>query len=228
MSKFRFNNKATLLHINTRKEGDENNKELAIDLKFTTRASLDVLQFFGDGLVDFLFLPDGNVRFKLMDDVGFSYELKSYVLTLMDGQEHYGVTVKKFKVAAVNGGAVDLTFSISFKPTSTIVATLAEFLDEMIDVSLAPADRELEFDGGESKAEKLIDAMSALTPGSGDFDPLYNDAVLIIQNAGKASISHVQRQLRIGYNRAARLLEAMEVAGVVSPMQSDGARQVLQ
>jgi hypothetical protein len=105
-----------------------------------------MLSFFGDGLSEFLFLPDGEPRYKLMDDVGFSYELKSYVLTLME-QEYYGVTVKKFKASAVTGGMVDLTFSISFKPTSAIVATLAEFLDEMIDVSLSPADRELDFDG---------------------------------------------------------------------------------
>jgi len=144
MMKFRFNNKATLAHINTRKEGDENNKELALDLKFTSRVNSEILTFFGDGLGEFLFLPDGEPRYKLMDDVGFSYELKSYVLTLME-QEYYGVTVKKFKASAVAGGMVDLTFSISFKPTSAIVATLAEFLDEMIDVSLAPADRELEF-----------------------------------------------------------------------------------
>lgn len=62
-------------------------------------------------------------------------------------------------------------------------------------------------------------------PGDGD-DPLYDQAVQIVQQHRKASISLVQRHLRIGYNRAARLLEEMEKAGLVSAMQTDGSRQV--
>nr|WP_088968092.1 DNA translocase FtsK [Vogesella sp. LIG4] len=57
-------------------------------------------------------------------------------------------------------------------------------------------------------------------------DPLYEDAVSIVRSTGKASISSVQRHLRIGYNQAARLIENMEVLGVVSPMHSDGNRTV--
>ncbi|HEX8980982.1 MAG TPA: DNA translocase FtsK 4TM domain-containing protein [Parasulfuritortus sp.] len=58
-------------------------------------------------------------------------------------------------------------------------------------------------------------------------DPLYDEAVAIVLKTRKASISSVQRHLRIGYNRAARLIEAMEQAGLVSPMQSNGNREVL-
>lgn len=58
-------------------------------------------------------------------------------------------------------------------------------------------------------------------------DPLYDEAVAIVLKTRKASISAVQRHLRIGYNRAARLIEAMEQAGLVSPMQSNGNREVL-
>ncbi|WP_084493481.1 DNA translocase FtsK [Brackiella oedipodis] len=58
-------------------------------------------------------------------------------------------------------------------------------------------------------------------------DPLYDQAVEIVIRTRKASISSVQRQLRIGYNRAARLLEQMEQAGLVSPMQSNNQREVL-
>ncbi len=58
-------------------------------------------------------------------------------------------------------------------------------------------------------------------------DPLYDEAVNIVTRERKPSISYVQRRLKIGYNRAARLIEAMETAGLVGPLQSNGAREVL-
>jgi DNA segregation ATPase FtsK/SpoIIIE, S-DNA-T family len=58
-------------------------------------------------------------------------------------------------------------------------------------------------------------------------DALYDDAVRIVTTERKPSISYVQRRLKIGYNRAARLLEAMEKSGLVGPLQSNGAREVL-
>ncbi len=63
--------------------------------------------------------------------------------------------------------------------------------------------------------------------GSGEADPLYDQAVEIVLRTRRASISLVQRHLRIGYNRAARLIEQMEQAGMVSSMQSNGNREVL-
>jgi S-DNA-T family DNA segregation ATPase FtsK/SpoIIIE len=63
--------------------------------------------------------------------------------------------------------------------------------------------------------------------GGGESDPLYDEAVAIVLKSRRASISSVQRQLRIGYNRAARLIEEMERAGLVSAMQSNGNREVL-
>ncbi len=63
--------------------------------------------------------------------------------------------------------------------------------------------------------------------GGDESDPLYDEAVAIVLKTRRASISAVQRQLRIGYNRAARLIEQMERAGLVSSMQSNGNREVL-
>ena len=57
-------------------------------------------------------------------------------------------------------------------------------------------------------------------------DPLYDEAVRIVTETRKASISGVQRRLKIGYNRAARLVEAMEAAGLVGPLQSNGGREI--
>jgi len=62
---------------------------------------------------------------------------------------------------------------------------------------------------------------------SGEEDPLYDDAVRIVTESRRASISLVQRRLRIGYNRAARMMEVMEAAGVVSSMDNSGSREVL-
>jgi len=74
-----------------------------------------------------------------------------------------------------------------------------------------PADED---DGGDAG---MIDA---------EQDPLYDEAVRIVIETRKASISGVQRRLKIGYNRAARLVEAMEAAGLVGPLQSNGGREI--
>lgn len=69
--------------------------------------------------------------------------------------------------------------------------------------------------------------MGIETADSGEQDPLYDEAVRIVTETRRASISSVQRRLRIGYNRAARIVEEMERAGVVSAQESNGNREVL-
>jgi DNA segregation ATPase FtsK/SpoIIIE, S-DNA-T family len=63
--------------------------------------------------------------------------------------------------------------------------------------------------------------------GSSEKDPMYDQAVEVVLKNRKASISLVQRHLKIGYNRAARLVEDMEKAGMVSAMSSNGQREIL-
>ncbi len=58
-------------------------------------------------------------------------------------------------------------------------------------------------------------------------DPLYDQAVQVVMETRKASISGVQRRLKIGYNRAARMVESMEEAGLVGPLQPNGTREIL-
>ena len=58
-------------------------------------------------------------------------------------------------------------------------------------------------------------------------DALYDEAVAFVIDSRKASISSLQRKLRVGYNRAARLIESMEEAGIVSAMSNSGGREVL-
>jgi S-DNA-T family DNA segregation ATPase FtsK/SpoIIIE len=63
--------------------------------------------------------------------------------------------------------------------------------------------------------------------GDAEADPMYDQAVQVVMKTRRPSISLVQRHLRIGYNRAARLIEQMEKSGLVSPMQTNGNREVL-
>ena len=74
------------------------------------------------------------------------------------------------------------------------------------------------------------DAIPGLEPAESsdnEQDALYDEAVMFVTETRKASISSVQRKLRIGYNRAARMIESMEAAGVISEMQPNGSREVI-
>ena len=89
------------------------------------------------------------------------------------------------------------------------------YLDEVLEGPSAPIPGLPGEGGGEEGA------------GDPEQDPLYDEAVKIVTESRKASISGVQRRLKIGYNRAARMIEAMEAAGLVGPLQSNGSREVL-
>jgi S-DNA-T family DNA segregation ATPase FtsK/SpoIIIE len=98
--------------------------------------------------------------------------------------------------------------------------------------------RHLKKSGAPRYMDEILEGPSGPTPGltgidkPGDFDDaeqdaLYDQAVQVVMDTRKASISGVQRRLKIGYNRAARMVEAMETAGLVGPLQSNGAREIL-
>ncbi|WP_371867444.1 DNA translocase FtsK [Duganella guangzhouensis] len=78
------------------------------------------------------------------------------------------------------------------------------------------------------RAQRVVGAAGEVPPGDGTAsDPLYQQAVTVVRTNRRASVSLLQRHLRIGYNRAAHLMNAMEAAGVVSAAASNGDRALL-
>lgn len=89
-------------------------------------------------------------------------------------------------------------------------------------------DHVLEGDPAQNAEDSTFAAGISIEGASGaDQDPLYDEALRIVTETRRASISGVQRRLRVGYNRAARLIEEMERTGVVGELQSNGQREVL-
>lgn len=87
-----------------------------------------------------------------------------------------------------------------------------EYIEDITASSASSSDGFGDDEGGESDGEQ---------------DPFYDEAVHIVTLTRRSSISSIQRRLKIGYNRAARLVEEMEKAGIVGPMESNGTREVL-
>jgi S-DNA-T family DNA segregation ATPase FtsK/SpoIIIE len=79
----------------------------------------------------------------------------------------------------------------------------------------------------EGASDEAEEGGGALADADAEADPLYDQAVEIVLQNRRPSISLVQRHLRIGYNRAARLIEAMERAGLISAMNAAGGREVI-
>ena len=99
--------------------------------------------------------------------------------------------------------------------------------------------RHLKKSGQPRYIDEILEGPSSPTPGlagidkpapdsaDAEQDPLYDQAVQVVMETRKASISGVQRRLKIGYNRAARMVESMEAAGLVGPLQPNGTREIL-
>lgn len=91
-----------------------------------------------------------------------------------------------------------------------------EYLDDILDGSQAMP-----------SGDPVVDAVMSDDSGGAEQDAFYDEAVHMVTKSRRVSVSSVQRRFKIGYNRAARIVEAMEEAGVVSQMEQNGQREVL-
>jgi DNA segregation ATPase FtsK/SpoIIIE-like protein len=243
---FKVEGKCEIVHLNVRKQGEEGDKELAVDLTLLTRIDAEHVKHFDDQVVGFLWMETTKaVRNPAIGDLTFAGVMMNMDLTIAGIRAT--AELSKFSISPADNYKADVRFKATFKPTSTEIATLAELVSEQTDIKVDKAELPLEPDAGVAqstarpegerkrggKSKKPTGEVSASSPpeafhGEGADDPLLANARRIVVMQQRASISLVQRQLQIGYNRAARLLEALQSLGVVSAMDETGQRKVTE
>lgn len=245
---FKVSGMATIKHLNVRKEGPDDEKILAVDVKLEIKqVDRRLCGFFDEALEAFLWRGNTDAliaRNVWLSPVEYSNTIKSATVAI--GSINFmGAEVKKFSMEPRDGGVMTLGCSVSLFPSADDVSDLAKLVQDDARVTIeGPPDLFAgtpevgavqgavdAFRGLDDTLKK--DGISAtISTGSGEVlatlgkDALYDEAVALVRKENRASISMVQRILKIGYNRAARLLEAMQDGGVVSPMDAMGTRHV--
>ncbi|MEY2686737.1 MAG: hypothetical protein RL375_935 [Pseudomonadota bacterium] len=219
---FKVSGAATIKHLNVRKEGPEDEKILAVDIKLEVKAvDRRLCAFFDDGLETFLWRGDALiVRNEYLGPVKYLNSVSNAVAIIGPCNFH-GSDVGKFAIEPKDGGVINLTLSVTAYPNSDEVAQLSKLVQEDTQVSIEGQPDLFSSMAGDA-------AIAAPATLSGEDDPMLDQAEAVVVQHQRASISLVQRHLRVGYNRAARLLEALEAKGIVSPMTADGNRKVLE
>lgn len=220
---FKVEGVADIKHMNIRKEGPEDEKILAVDLKMTIKnVDRRLLTYFDDALTAFLWREETSgmvVRNVFLNPVEYCNTITGATVTV-DMTDFNGCDVKKFSIEPRDGGVFTLSLAISIYPNAADLQDLSKTVQDQARIRIeGPLDL---FTEASPPA-----APGATVPADGEQDPLQDQAHAIVIKEGKASISLVQRHLRIGYNRAARLVEEMEKRGQVSPMQAHGSRTIL-
>jgi DNA segregation ATPase FtsK/SpoIIIE-like protein len=241
--RFLLDGTATVKHLNVRKEGPDDEKVLAVDVKLEfKKVDRRLCRYFDEVLEDFLWRGNTNaliVRNQFMAPVEYA-NIISDAKVQIGLREYSACEVKKFSLQPQDGGVMTLTLSVTLNPNAADVADLAKlvqdsdtvYIEDQPDLFNGPAPArqpgavEIKFGGGADLLDDEDDAPDDSTTGYPD--ALTAEAIAIVRETNKVSISLIQRRLQIGYNRAARLVEAMEIAGIVSAMGPSGARMVME
>lgn len=237
---FKLSGVAAIRHLNVRKEGPDDEKILAVDVKLLfKKVDRRLCAYFDDALETFLWRGDTDaliVRNPFMAPVSYANEISGATVKLGTHTFH-GCDVKKFGIEPADGGVITLTCSVSLYPMASDVSDLAKLVQDEDQVSIEGppdlfADQGAGGDAVPCPSSLHVDAAGNVTApapaADGEIDPMYQQAVDLVRAPdGRASISYVQRKLLIGYNRAARMLDDMEKAGIVSRMDASGSREVL-
>ena len=223
MSAFNFHGFVEILSVTPRRIGPEDNRELVLSVKLRAYLEPEQLEFFDERLAGFLLTDDGMWRNRMLDPINFTYEVRECEMTVHDWDDRHftQVTVGRFQLAPCSkANRILFGFSIGFRPHGAEVGWISEQIKESLHIHLRPQQTDLFIQGEEEAADAIV------LPG--ELDPLFIEASLAVRHHKRTSISFVQRTLRIGYNRAARLLEMMEQGGIVSAMASNGERTLLE
>lgn len=224
LAPFAFKGTASLTHLNLRKEGDEEKRELAVDAKFKAKTDRAIFKHFDTELPAVLWTDAEAVRNTALGALKFSgiatCDFAIYGMNFM------GVEVKNYTLTPLDGHRVEITFSVSFNPSTADMKDLSACVADEVDIELSPVPDLFSEGQGEGKFTNLTITLKPRIPEEVT-DPLLSQAVELVKANKRASISHIQRHLRIGYNRAASMLQAMETMGLVSPMAPDGSRTML-
>jgi S-DNA-T family DNA segregation ATPase FtsK/SpoIIIE len=112
--------------------------------------------------------------------------------------------------------------------TEKEIETIVEFLKVQREVIYDPSFLSEPSLGGDATTGVTLSKGEKSSSGDGDFDELYEDAKPVILGDKKTSISYLQRRLQIGYNRSARIIEQLEMMGVISAPNTKGQREILE
>jgi hypothetical protein len=222
---FKVAGTATIKHLNVRKEGPDEEKILAVDVKLEIKkVDRHLCGYFDDALEAFLWRGDTDAliaRNPYLAPVSYANAITGATFTIGLHTFH-GCDVKKFSLAPADGGVFTLGCAVTVYPSAGDVSDLAKIVqdDELVAIE-GPPDLFAVSDAGQGDATVVV-----TLHGAGEPDPLLADALALVKAHGKPSISLVQRSLKIGYNRAARLIEEMERAGSISPAGANGQRSL--
>lgn len=133
-----YSGHASIEHLNMRKVGDDEARELAVDVKLEIKADATALLCFADAtMLAALFLPGGAVRNTMLGPVTFSNQLKNYRIEAV-GSVFTGVTLRKFAITTKDGYRLSITLTASFAPSADETTRLAEYLDDEVLVRIEP------------------------------------------------------------------------------------------